>query len=570
MWAIAGLGVWGLACGEPPALPALPPSVDEFASDPALLALQGAAEGLSYAGPDDHLSPVGVYLDDGSIWVWSASQPRRVGRHGGPIQAKAPAPTRRCGPGFCVGAREIVWRGTRIRGWFRDGAPHGDHFYALTRDALLTFDDQGIELARTAVPTAYRLGQMGAALWVLGGDPELTVVPLDPSGLPGDPVTLQRTAPLRDAAWDGERLWTVGPLDTPVRRDGGPVRDLRTEVTALAGSDLLQGRLRVLERHDWGELAIDGTRIVAEHGVVRATATGSGHVWTLSQGVVTVQETCATPSGVALDGPDAWIVSCRLDDAVAHSNGVVIPLDDTPRDTLADAGERLFYQVGLWPDTTFTCNSCHWDGSTDHRLQPGFEERRWELTRPVAGTGALSPIFSPGQSPDLAHAVEGLVRVLDPRAWSDPRGGWWAEPRTIRTDSGTRTLTALQVREALLRWILGLGLEPPFVETQVAPASLALFVDECTHCHQPVADLHTRTPQSPETRPLVWAAPLFAKVGPPPFTDRGNRVSPLTNLARGGPYFTDGSARTLEDVVRAKGDYSDDQVAMLVEVLLSL
>jgi hypothetical protein len=295
-------------------------------------------------------------------------------------------------------------------------------------------------------------------------------------------------------------------------------------------------------------------------------------VWTWDgvTDTVTVHDTCATPTGLLLTGTAQWWVTCRLDDAVGSSLGPTsIPLDDTLRDSLADAGERLFYEVGLWPGTTFTCNSCHWDGATDHRLQPGFKESRWELTRPVGGTGVLAPIFSPGQSPDLPHTVEGLVRVLDPRAWSDPTGGWWSEPRTISTKDGIRTLAPYEVREALLTYILALGIDNP-VDAQVAPEALALFVAECADCHQPVTDLRTRTPQPPESRPLAWASPLFANVGPPAFTDRGNRVSPLTNLARGGPFFTDGSARTLEDVVRAKGDYSDTQVAALVDVLLSL
>jgi hypothetical protein len=556
----------GTACVTPTEQPL--PSVGEFSSDPALLKIWEAEGHLAYRSTLGTLSPDGLFTDDSGTWAWSTTQPRLVRwTPKGTQERPAPANTRRCGPGWCIGEREIWWGQLRIPGWWRDGLVQGDHLYALTRDALVAFDATGLEQARVPVPTAYRLGAMGNALWVLGGDPELFVVGLDAQGLPETPREIQRTAPLRDAAWDGKKLWTVGPLDTQVRRKGGPVRDLRTEVTALDGTALRQGRLQVVARYDW-EAVIDGTRIAAIPGFVAASATGSGQVWTLDLDRVVVHDTCATPTGIALFGPNDWQVTCRLDDALGTPSGAH-SLDPTPRDTLVDAGERLFYEVGLWPETTFTCNSCHWDGSTDHRLQPGFEEKRWELTRPVAGTGVLAPIFSPGQSPDLPHAVEGLVRVLDPRAWSDPDGQWWFEPRTISTKSGIRTLGAFEVREALLSWILVQGIEPAMADS-VDPQDLALFVDECTPCHQPVKELRTRTQHPPETRPLVWAAPLFAKVGPPAFTAKGNRVSPLTNLARGGPYLTDGSAATLEDVVRAKGDYSPAQVQALVRALLSL
>jgi mono/diheme cytochrome c family protein len=242
----------------------------------------------------------------------------------------------------------------------------------------------------------------------------------------------------------------------------------------------------------------------------------------------------------------------------------VVVLDDRPRDRLEDLGERLFYGAFIWQrrvSSDVTCNTCHWEGGTDHRLQPGFREERWEVTRPLDGIGAVRPIFSTGFAEGLPDAVEGLVRTLDPRLWDRAdHGRWWLEPRRVRTKDGSRDLSPQDVREALLAWLMTRPVTPPPLRapgealSEQALRGLAAFERDCAACHRLAPELDAAPVDDPAAwlreRPLVLGSASFAKTGPrPPFTPDGTRVSPLLHPTRGGPYFTNGLATTLDDVL---------------------
>jgi cytochrome c peroxidase len=283
------------------------------------------------------------------------------------------------------------------------------------------------------------------------------------------------------------------------------------------------------------------------------------------------------PAGAVIT-PDGLAALNRLDDSVRlylpDARGSLTlratrALDRPTRTTLADLGERLFYGALLWqqrPDARFTCNSCHWEGGTDHRLQPGFHEKRQELTRPLGGIAGVRPIFTPGQAPNLTLAVEGLLRGLDERMWqAEPPPRYWEYPVDLRlADGSQRQLAPLEVRSALLEFLLQLPAEPGHLRATREPAlqaeqarGAALFARDCARCHEPVTSLHTRQRVADaqllarlRTRPLVLGAAAFAEVGAgPSFTPAGNRISPLLNLSRGGPYFASGSARSLAELI---------------------
>src|SRR5690606_12902216 len=87
-------------------------------------------------------------------------------------------------------------------------------------------------------------------------------------------------------------------------------------------------------------------------------------------------------------------------------------------------------------------------------------------------------------------------------------------------------------------------------------------------------------------RPLAFGAAQRMRTGVEPyFTEQGNRTSPLTQLGRGGPYFSNGSARTLaaalqrtnpsRDLVHAPGNaeapfYTPGEMQELIDFLLSI
>jgi hypothetical protein len=247
-----------------------------------------------------------------------------------------------------------------------------------------------------------------------------------------------------------------------------------------------------------------------------------------------------------------------------------IRLDDRPRDTLVDHGERLFYSAALWrraKHDLITCNTCHWDGGSDHRVSPGFMERRAEVTRPLGGLSAVTPIFSTGGTNHLSRAIEGLIRSLDPRLWFEVKGNWWDYEIELQTKDGIVLLRPREIREALLRYVMQIRPEPPALRpvgqpfSPSATAGQAHFERDCARCHQPRRTLRTPSTAPAITgaliagalidAPLVFGTPGFAPTAAgPPVTPNGNRITPLMNLSRGGPWFTSGSAPTLAAVLR--------------------
>ncbi len=245
-----------------------------------------------------------------------------------------------------------------------------------------------------------------------------------------------------------------------------------------------------------------------------------------------------------------------------------------------DLGELLFYSKALWSDVArnqFTCNSCHWDGLTDYRVHPGFRESRWEQIRPAAGAGVLAPVFSPGQSDSLTRAIHGFLRSLDQRFWDDSTDPVWMsdislarvpQPAAERNFGPLAHDQPAQIghfalRQALIAFLALQPVEPGLLRapgTAFSPSAkrgAALFWRDCARCHQPTPRMGQGVPKNLADgldylvdRPLAFGAAELMKTGPEPyFTKRGNRVSPLLQLSRGGPFFTNSAARTLAEVI---------------------
>jgi hypothetical protein len=88
----------------------------------------------------------------------------------------------------------------------------------------------------------------------------------------------------------------------------------------------------------------------------------------------------------------------------------------------------------------------------------------------------------------------------------------------------------------------------------------AVFRDRCEGCHQ--ARLCSDDPATRvsfadwerlilgDTNPLVWGTPEYQKTGVVPYVhERGARVPALRRVSAKFPYFTNGSARSLDDVI---------------------
>jgi hypothetical protein len=566
--------------------------------------------------PAPPANPTGAYWEGERLWIWSDTHPversyeRAPGAwRAGPVR-QGPAGTERClvgrsqlqGQTFCVGRYQ---NGGLVA--FTHGSSAGQAFGALPARAgfrdlvlmpelgllgvldtvteqLVILDRKGAVLAGYPVgPASYRVGSAGGdRVFVLsGGAPQLRVlrVAADGSGLAL--AQLDRAAPLRDAVYDEQHdlLWLAGPEDHAVRRDRGPLEHLNSELVALDAAALDRGEFHVQVRFDLGARGLaDPTRLASHSGQLFASLTGSDKLAWLSRVSTTWElHTIAAglgPAGIAGDG--RWLaVAARLDDRVylydpgAGSTAApeVIALDERPRDSARDLGERLFYGALLWSQSRerpFTCNSCHWDTESDRRRHPGLRELRFEQTRPLGGIGALSPIFTPGQARSVDDAVDGLIRALDDRYWRDREFAEDAIDVRVK-GGGLRRLKPIETRRALSAFLATLPVVPgPYLRTpdaelrELVTRGAQLFLADCADCHKPRGqDSQVTVFSSAESLletakrwPLVLGATGFAHAGAgPSFTDIGNRISPLMGLSRGGPYFASGSAPDLRAVV---------------------
>lgn len=396
---------------------------------------------------------------------------------------------------------------------------------------------------------------------------------------------LSQDAPVRALAFDAGRntLWAVGLNPAPVRRDEGPVRGLFSVLLGfeLPGDPVATGTGEPVAKSAVDLRAhgvIDATGIALWEGVLAIVGSGSRNVLLFSPDT---GEARALPTGSGpgqpVVTPAGLVIPNRFDETITLISGTpqapqvqVIPLGPAPAicETPRLLGELLFHEKHLWGESEenrFTCNSCHWELSTDHRMQPGMLESRRELTRPVRGISMVAPLFTPMQSPMLADAVKGFFTVLDERHWQDVP---LAEGLALPLREGICEVSADQAQFALLTFLMTANPRVGPLRradgsfSPEAKAGAALFVRDCAGCHEPTENLrHRKHGTAPLTvatlleqlheGPLSFGAPLYARSGVEPYyTTAGNRISPLLDLGRGGPFFSNGSARTLADVIR--------------------
>jgi len=410
------------------------------------------------------------------------------------------------------------------------------------------------------------LEEDGALLLAVGGVEDH---PLDRTegsfGFVDSFITLYRVA--RGAAVKvGETNVSTRGVVTPKalklsRKPGGAVQ----LAVAAYGSD----RLAFL---DWGD------------GVARPSNLGKDSV----EGERTAGEpsvsTIAIPPGSAMMArlsEASFVMANPLLDAwlrVAPDGVVVIPVKDDPsiaRTKDSQLGEALFFTTLMapWNKTDgrlsrFTCETCHFEGYVDGRTHHTGRGNVLATTKPLLGLFNNRPHFSRALDPDLTTMVNNEFRVAgaksghDPWFFLSPSDAPWA--RDFFAPGETFGPEAL--RRALMTFLMDFTHRPnPAVAgraqwTAREREGAAVFRDKCESCHEArlVTDQpSTRVPferweglvMSPEG-PIVWAHAEYEKTGVEPYVnEKGARVVSLRRLYKKHPYFTNGSAKDLRDVL---------------------
>lgn len=199
-----------------------------------------------------------------------------------------------------------------------------------------------------------------------------------------------------------------------------------------------------------------------------------------------------------------------------------IQLGPEPRLSLAEEGERLFYDAKLSLDGWFSCHSCHTDGHSNGHRADTFGDGSYGAPKTVLsllGTGDTEPWAWNGSKKQLEDQVRETLRMtMQPKA-----------------PQGERSVAALT---AYLRTLP----PPPVAEWQktdsaaVARGERIFNARRCTNCHAP---------------PIYTNLHLY-DVGLDDGEGGNHQFSPpsLRGLVHSGPYFHDGRAKTLEDVFR--------------------
>lgn len=267
---------------------------------------------------------------------------------------------------------------------------------------------------------------------------------------------------------------------------------------------------------------------------------------------------------------DAWIV--RRGGAPR-----VVPVASArpARSIASRIGELLFFTTMMSPWNSsegklsrFTCETCHHEGYIDGRVHYTGRGTVHAATRPLYGLFNLRPYFSRALDPTMADMVHAEFRVANRHNGHDP---WFALSRADvpwldRVPGAPAQLSPELLREAFMTFLMDFAhrTNPAVVGrarfTALERAGARTFRDRCAACHEPRLVADDPASAVPFERweslvlspagPIVWSNAAYAKTGVTPYVhDRGARVAPLRRLYKKWPYFTNGSARSLADVL---------------------
>jgi hypothetical protein len=262
---------------------------------------------------------------------------------------------------------------------------------------------------------------------------------------------------------------------------------------------------------------------------------------------------------------DGWIV-----DATS------LVAEHAPADPEQRLGEALAFTTLMAPDNAsdgprsrFSCEACHFEGYVDGRTHRTGRGDVRATTKPLYGLFNNKPHFTRALDRDLTtiadaeFAVAGRGNPRDP--WSPLRlaDHRWLGLLGVEALLGVEEaeVSPLAQRRALMRFLMAFRhRESPFLARGGLDArareGAEIFRARCEGCH--AARLSTDDPASrldfadweASLGAIVWASDGYRKTGVEPYVHpEGARTSSLRRLYRKRPYFTNGSAPTLEVVL---------------------
>ena len=432
-------------------------------------------------------------------------------------------------------------------------------------------------------------------------DHTVTIHPLDGAGRLSAPIqTIRTEAPVLDlgvTAGELPALWLFTHEDRVVSRARGPVEGLDSGFIRLAadGTGARQPPLIDPGRGhrsfvNLGERATpviepDATAL-GRGGMLAIAGAGSDNLLVAAAGQPGLQDAVvvpvgANPSAVAWLPDDRFVTADRLSDTLTFVSShaptrveATLVVGTPTRPSLAERGELLFYSRALVPHNVatgplslYTCAACHDDGHIDGRLHPAKQNRFFSTTLTCRGLATTAPFLRLGNQATIEVFADNIVSTHAQGAERDP--AHFADyPVTFKVWDGKGaadvTLSPAELRAALARYMERIPPEPsPFVAVGAGALSaearrgLAVFRDRCAGCHQLIGSsaLGDHVDGAAlEARLLAGQVALTSPgryaVGTPILGEGGNNPPSLRGAWDAAPYFSDGSARTLEQALR--------------------
>lgn len=335
------------------------------------------------------------------------------------------------------------------------------------------------------------------------------------------------------------------------------LRWLKVESALAGGKELYHGA----HMHPLGEpgkgSGDPGGLDMSASGTVVVTLSGINHVTLGKEDDFSLYRVAVGRRPVAVkitpDGNTAFVAN-MYDDSLSVVNlserelTATISLGKQPDLTQVQKGELLFHDATLSHDGWMSCNSCHTLGHANGQLNDNLSDLSFGAPKRV-----LSLL---GQKDTAPYAWNGKVKDFATQIKSSLE-------KTMQADDPPQE----EQVQSLAAYISTLELPPPVEalrRTQdkgaIARGQRVFEQHDCARCHAPPT----------YTTPDVYDVGLKDKEGNTLFNPPS-----LRGLSHRGPFFHDGSAKTLEEVFMqhkhpGDGKYSAEEVKDLVEFLRSL
>jgi hypothetical protein len=276
---------------------------------------------------------------------------------------------------------------------------------------------------------------------------------------------------------------------------------------------------------------------------------------------------------------DAWVRLARTGvpekDDTCRPDVVPVSARAPRSDTTERVGEALFFTTTMAPWnrsdgalSRFTCETCHFEGYVDGRIHHTGRGDVHAVTKPLLGLWNNRPHFSRALDDDLVAVAFNEFRVAGAKSDHDP----WFDLRksdapwfSLLGYTG-ETLSAEYLRKALMSFLMAFNHRPnPMALGRTAfsddeRAGAAIFRDKCESCHEARLASDAAVSRVPFEKweslvlsregPVVWGRATYEKTGIEPYVhEKGARVPSLRRLYKKHPYFTNGSVKTLGDVL---------------------